>query len=174
MGNEPRVLTRPSTKGESVSVSTSQPWATVWIQEPHWERNWPDRKRRKFRWRSDENADRSTRENNPCSGGAAISWDSVLVGSERGGPGLLTSTQFVAPAPLAPTPAARVRENRGAVPRCCVPAAGARYGDEATAVRQRSPGVERGVSRECPGHELCACEEPGHPLRTPRVAHPNY
>src|SRR5688500_16995591 len=104
MGNEPRVLTRPSTKGESVSVRTSQPWATVWIHEPHWERNWPDRKRRKFRWRSDENADRSTRENNPCSGGAAISWDSVLVGSERGGPGLLTSTQFVAPAPLAPTP----------------------------------------------------------------------
>src|SRR5688500_562563 len=117
MGNEPRVLTRPSTKGESVSVRTSQPWATVWIHEPHWERNWPDRKRRKYRWRSDENADRSTRENNPCSGGAAISWDSVLVGS------------------------ARVRENRGAVPRCFVPAAGARYGDEATAVRQRSPGV---------------------------------
>src|SRR5512146_1926545 len=61
MGSDPSVVTRPTAKGELVISRTSHPSATCCIRVPHSETNWPIRKRRKLRWRSAANVERSRR-----------------------------------------------------------------------------------------------------------------
>jgi len=81
MGRPEMAPVIPNRNAELVTLRTSQPWATFCIQEPQRERNWPNQKIRKFRWRRAENA----KELNFTDGGEHRFYRSTLSGPELKG-----------------------------------------------------------------------------------------